>query len=286
MTIINFLLDRMRQLLPAFTTKLPHVTTYTRELPISLERMYENAIDGEHLPWLHSSSFSKLEILDQGKWGWRARGNLQPYSFMNSMVLELRLDRDKNRWITRTLSGLGKGTEVWTHAIPIDENRIKVIVDVYVPKLPRLLKPLYAQQYLETYAHLYDEDLWMMATRQNELNRVKAGKSLVKTEYVNLGTLNELKALLPKAFDFNGHPFRLINLNDTLVAHSASCPHMLGPLNESNVALGTVSCPWHGYEFDIKTRNCISGQKCKLAPAPIIQIEGEHQEVIARIAYS
>ncbi len=286
MTFINFLLDRIRQLLPAFTTKLPHVTTYTRELPISLERMYENAIDGEHLPWLHSSSFSKLEILDQGKWGWRARGNLQPYSFMNTMVLELRLDRDKNRWITRTLSGLGKGTEIWTHAIPIDENRIKVIVDVLVPKLPRLLKPLYAQQYLETYAHLYDEDLWMMATRQNELNRVKAGKSLVKAESVKLGMLSELKDRLPKSFDFNGHAFRLISLNDTLMAHSASCPHMLGPLNETNVALGTVTCPWHGYEFDIKTRHCVSGQKCKLAPAPIIHIEGDHQEVIARTSHS
>jgi len=125
-----------------------------------------------------------------------------------------------------------------------------------------------------------------MATRQNELNRVKAGKSLDKAEYVNLGTLSALKGLLPKTFDFNGHAFRLISLNDTLVAHSASCPHMLGPLNETNALLGTVTCPWHGYEFDIKTRHCISGQKCKLAPAPIIHIEGEHQEVIARIPYS
>jgi nitrite reductase (NADH) small subunit len=286
MTIINFLLDGIRQRLPAFTTKLPHVTTYTRELPISLERMYENAIDGEHLPWLHSSSFSKLEILDQGKWGWRARGNLQPYSFMNAMVLELKLDRDKNRWITRTLSGLGKGTEIWTHAIPINENRIKVIVDVFVPKFPRFLKPLYAKQYLETYAHLYDEDLWMMATRQNELNRVKEGKAIERSDSINLGTLGHIKKQLPKAFDFNGHPFRLISLDDALVAHSATCPHMLGPLNDIDVARGTVACPWHGYEFDVKTRDCISGQKCKLAPAPSIHIEGPLQNVIARVIHS
>ncbi len=50
MTFITFVIDRIRQLLPAFSSKLPHVTTYIRELPISLERMYENTIDGEHLP--------------------------------------------------------------------------------------------------------------------------------------------------------------------------------------------------------------------------------------------
>jgi len=283
MTFITFLLDRIRQLLPAFSSKLPHVTTYTRELPISLERMYENAIDGEHLPWLHSSSFSKLEILQQGKWGWRAKGNLQPYSFMNAMELELRLDRDKNRWITRTLSGLGKGTEIWTHAIPIDDNKIKVIVDFYVPKLPRILKPLYAKEYLETYAHLYDEDLWMMATRQNELDRVKKGKSLSKADSIKLGNLAAIENELPKAFDFNGHPFRLIKLEDELIAHSASCPHMLGPLNDTNVINGTVACPWHGYEFDVKTRKCISGSKCKLAPAPTIHIDDKSEEVIASL---
>ncbi len=200
---------------------------------------------------------------------------------MNAMVLELRLDREKNRWITRTLSGLGKGTEIWTHAIPLGENKIKVIVDFYVPKLPSFLKPLYAKQYIETYAHLYDEDLWMMATRQNELVRVKNGKNLTKVNSIKLGNLAHLENELPKTFDFNGHPYRLIKLENRLIAHSASCPHMLGPLNETDVINGTVTCPWHGYEFDVKTRECITGSKCKLAPAPSIHIEQLTKEVTA-----
>ena len=88
------------------------------------------------------------------------------------MLESLRVDIDKNRWITKTLSGLGKGTEIWTHAIPIGENKIKVIVDFYVPKLPALLKAKFAGQYNALYAHLYDEDLWMMAGRQTALNKL------------------------------------------------------------------------------------------------------------------
>lgn len=287
MTLLSFILDLIRRSLFSFSNHVPHVTTYTRELPISLERMYENAIDGEHLPHLHSESFSELNIIESGQWGWRAKGHLTPKSFMNAMEIELRLDRDKNRWITKTLSGLGKGSEIWTHAIPLADNKIKVIVDFYVPKMPSLLKALYAKQYLETYAKLYDEDLWMMATRQNELDRLKqlkADKKHSDNHYqasLVLGKVSEIENNLPHEFTQNGHPYRLIKLDNELIAHSSTCPHMLGPLQKSDVTNGTVECPWHGYKFDVKTRKCTTGQKCKLAPAPTISINND--SVIANL---
>lgn len=255
------------------SVSLPHIASYTRELPISLTRMYENAIDGEHLPWLHSSSFSHLEIIDKGDWGWRAKGNFVPKSFMNSMELELRLDREKHRWITRTTAGLGKGTEIWTHAIELEENKVKIIVDFYIPKLPRFLKAMYAKQLVETYAKLYDEDLWMMSTRQNELDRIKLGKSIEQVESIELGLLTELEQQLPLTFNFNNNPYKLAKLDGQLIAFSTTCPHMLGPLQESEIEKGIVECPWHGYKFDIRSRKCTSGAKCKLAPAPNISVD-------------
>ena len=53
-------------------SRVEHAGTYKRTLPVSLERMYENALDWEHLPHLHASSFSSLQCLDAGAWGWRA----------------------------------------------------------------------------------------------------------------------------------------------------------------------------------------------------------------------
>jgi nitrite reductase/ring-hydroxylating ferredoxin subunit len=269
----TYILDWLRKLRPVMTASLPHVASYTRELPISLTRMYENAIDFEHLPWLHSTSFSHLEILDKGDWGWRAKGNFAPKSFMNGMELELRLDREKNRWITRTTGGLGKGTEVWTHAFELEENKIKIVVDFYIPKLPVFMKSLYDKQLVETYAKLYDEDLWMMATRQNELDRIKIGKSIEQVESVELGSLSDGEKKLPLTFTFNNNSYKLVKLDGELLAFSTTCPHMLGPLQDGNIHQGIVECPWHGYKFDVRSRECISGAKCKLAPAPNIFID-------------
>lgn len=281
MAFANFLVDLIRRVTPSFGNQLAHITTYTRELPINLDRMYENAIDWEHLPFLHSSTFSEIEVLDAGDWGWKAKAHLTPKSRLNSMILELRLDKTKNRWITKTLSGFGKGTEIWTHAIPIATNKIKVIVDFYVPKLPVFLKAKYAGQYSALYAKLYDEDLWMMAGRQTALNKLDKAKMTTPQSTLSLGKLSKIKAKIPFTFEFNHQSYRLVELGDTLIAHTLACPHMLGPLQDANIKAGILECPWHGYQFDLKTRKCISGQRCKLAPAPLIKIDTEKMEVIA-----
>ncbi len=287
MTLITYLIDILRRLLPSFSGDLPHVASYTRELPVSLTRMYENALDGEHLPWLHNSSFSSLEITDQGDWGWRANAQLEPASRFNRMELELRLDREKHRWITRTLSGLGKGTEIWTHAIPISDQpsnpQIKVVVDFYIPKLPKFLHATYRKQLLATYAKLYDEDVWMMVTRQNELNRLKAGKTSQNSAPLNLGCADTLGQHLPLEFDFNNHPYQLVKLSERWLVHSRVCPHLLGPLNQVHISddgtQASVQCPWHGYRFDVETRECTSGARCKLAPPPLVRVDAESNQL-------
>lgn len=281
MALVNYLVDLLRRFTPSFGNQLAHVTTYTRELPISLERMYENAIDWEHLPFLHSTTFSHIEVLSSGDWGWKAKAALHPKSRLTSMLLELKLDRAKNRWITKTLAGFGKGTEIWTHAIPIAPNKIKVIVDFYVPKLPSFLKAKYAGQYSALYAQLYDEDLWMMAGRQTQLNKLDKAKTITPKSSMVLGKLSDIKGKLPLTFEFNHQSYRLVELADTLIAHTLSCPHMLGPLKDANIKEGILECPWHGYQFDLKTRKCISGQRCKLAPAPLIKIDTNKMEVLA-----
>jgi nitrite reductase/ring-hydroxylating ferredoxin subunit len=37
---------------------------------------------------------------------------------------------------------------------------------------------------------------------------------------------------------------------------SNTCPHQGGPLSEGRCEAGTVICPWHGWEFDIRTGKC------------------------------
>ena len=91
---------------------VPHAGTYRRELPVSIERLYENAIDWEHLPYLHRGSFAQIECIDAGAWGFRARVWPRPYNEQRSLVIQLLLDRELHRWITRTIAGPGTGTEI------------------------------------------------------------------------------------------------------------------------------------------------------------------------------
>ena len=283
MTLLTFLVDWLRRLGIQFSTTLPHVATYTRELPVSLARMYENAIDGEHLPWLHKDSFAALTIIENGAWGWRGQGYFQPRSFMTWTELELRLDRDNNRWVTTTLRGLGKGTQIVTHALPLAEDRIKVIVDFYVPKLPRFLHGLYARRFLETYSKLYDEDLWMMSTRQQELDRRNEQRTQAMATEVSLGSVDFVRRSAPFSFELQKRQYRLVEIDGELIAYATTCPHMLGPLQDASVEHGQVTCPWHGYRFDIITRECTSGQQCKLPPAPEIVVHEELNEVVAKL---
>jgi nitrite reductase/ring-hydroxylating ferredoxin subunit len=260
---------------------VPHAGTYRRELPVTLERLYENAIDWEHLPYLHRSSFSRIECIDAGDWGFRARTWSQPYDEPRGFVIELRLDRELRRWITTTLDGPGAGTEIWTHALALAEQRTQVVVDFFVPGLDAARRAEAGRYYIDLYAHLYDEDVWMMSERQAQLGakglRGAEGAAAVPTI---LGSLSEVRARLPITIQIGARKFRIVESGGNLIAYSTLCPHLLGPLGASEVRDGIVECPWHGYRYDIRTHRCVSGANISLAPAPKVIVSAESKVVL------
>ena len=245
---------------------VPHAATYTRELPVSIERLYENAIDWEHLPYLHRSTFSRIECIESGAWGFRARTWTQPYDERRSFVIELRLDRELRRWITTTLDGPGTGTEIWTHAFAQGEHRTDIVVDFFVPGLDAARRAEVGRYYIDLYTRLYDEDVSMMSERQAQLDTPR--RRATPDAPMILGSLADVRARLPLTVEIGGRQFRIVESDGDLIAYSTQCPHRLGPLGESDVRAGIVECPWHGYRYDIRTRRCVSGANCELAPAP------------------
>jgi nitrite reductase/ring-hydroxylating ferredoxin subunit len=264
----------------AMNARVPHVGTYRRELPVSLERLYENAIDWEHLPYLHRSSFSRIERIESGDWGFRAQVWTHPYEEQRGLVVELKLDRDCRRWITSTLEGSGTGTEIWTHAFSLAERTTLVVVDFFVPGARESAVNRLRDQYLRLYAQLYDEDLAMMTIRQTELDRIGAGQPSRKATRLVIGQIADLHARLPLETDFAGMRFKIIELEGKLVAFSTRCAHLMGPLSEGRIEGGVVECPWHGYQFDIASGVCLSGAACRLAQAPKVKIDSEGNVVL------
>ena len=68
--------------------------------------------------------------------------------------------------------------------------------------------------------------------------------------------------------------FCVRRLDGQWIAHSAACPHLLGPLDEASPdQAGSITCPWHGYRFDVRTGENLDGRCRPLAPAPELREE-------------
>ena len=60
-----------------------------------------------------------------------------------------------------------------------------------------------------------------------------------------------------------GAPVALFNVGGTFYAVSNVCLHRGGPVGEGDVDGTTVTCPWHGWEYDLRTgRNTSNPTAC------------------------
>ncbi len=68
-----------------------------------------------------------------------------------------------------------------------------------------------------------------------------------------------------------GSSIALFKLKDEIYALRNACPHMGGPLSQGELEGCTVTCPWHGWQFDFRTGNCqnMPGEKAITIPIEI-----------------
>jgi hypothetical protein len=147
------------------------VATYRRTIHASLERIWENVRDWEHLPWLHRSSFLSIRLLEQTPDSWRARITMPPANAPREAVIELQLDQTNLRYWSRTLAGQGAGGEILTCLKPLDERTTDIVVEFRMPGVNAKQAEAVGAAYLRLYARLWDEDERMMRRRQELIDR-------------------------------------------------------------------------------------------------------------------
>jgi len=259
--------------------ELAETACYERTIGTSIERVWENVRDWEHLPWLHASSFSSIECLDSGPWGWRARIGLSPATLDRSIGLELVIGPDEPRYVSRTLEGEGAGTEIWTDVEERGTNRSHVRVEFWLPDVaPEEREPL-GDTLTRLYTQLWDEDEAMMQWRTSGLAERRDAAS---SQQIDLGLEDALRPTLPRCFGEGRRRVRIVDLDGTLYAHAVRCPHMLGPLDGADaedVSSGEVRCPWHGYRFDIRTGRNSDGRSLRLRSAPRVVVDATSSQV-------
>jgi nitrite reductase/ring-hydroxylating ferredoxin subunit len=257
------------------STLPPRVGRYERTIEGSLERVLENVHDWEHLPWLHRTSFRSIALLEAGDWGWRARVGLPPEPAGPEIEIELRLRPGELAYDVTTLAGPGSGTVIATRLRVQDPETTGVEVGFHVPAVGDDDAPAVGQAYATLYERLWNEDQVMIAERTRALTRPPPAVPVGAR-----ATLGPRSALAPPLeFGLAGRRFRLVEHRGELLAHDATCPHRLGPLLEAPDAAGELSCPWHGYRFDVRTGRSTDGCGLRLLRPPRVRTDPETDEV-------
>lgn len=84
------------------------------------------------------------------------------------------------------------------------------------------------------------------------------------SEFVKVGQTADIPSGQSKIFEVKGNPVAVINLNGNFYAFQNVCPHRGGPVGEGEIVGTEITCPWHGWTFDITTCLNTSNPAAKL----------------------
>jgi nitrite reductase/ring-hydroxylating ferredoxin subunit len=77
-----------------------------------------------------------------------------------------------------------------------------------------------------------------------------------------------------KALTCGGASIALYNVDGQFHAIAGACPHRGGPLGDGPVSGSTVTCPLHGFQFDVKTGFSADGRPLQVASYPTRVVNG------------
>lgn len=71
------------------------------------------------------------------------------------------------------------------------------------------------------------------------------------------------------------HAIAVFRAAGELFAIDGRCPHREGPLGEGEVRGTIVTCPWHGWRFDLRTGANVNNPAVRVACFPVSIVDGE-----------
>jgi nitrite reductase/ring-hydroxylating ferredoxin subunit len=98
--------------------------------------------------------------------------------------------------------------------------------------------------------------------------------------FVKLATLDEIPVGSALEVEHEGRVYALFNIDGMISAIDGICPHQGGPLADGELCGTTVTCPWHGWQFDVCTGKTPLGPKIKQA---VYEVKVEGQDVLVGV---
>jgi nitrite reductase (NADH) small subunit len=89
---------------------------------------------------------------------------------------------------------------------------------------------------------------------------------LARLDELPVGTVTEVAA--------GDRTVALVNVDGRLYAVDSTCPHAGGPLGDGQLSGCTLTCPWHGWSYDVRTGRSTVDENVKVATFPVEVVDG------------
>ena len=96
--------------------------------------------------------------------------------------------------------------------------------------------------------------------------------------FVSVGRVSDFVPGAGKMVDVNGRHVAIFRLGDDLYAIDNLCLHRGGPLCEGTIDDNVVTCPWHGWSYEIKTGTMVQDPRVGVSKHEV-KIDGEDVKV-------
>ena len=98
---------------------------------------------------------------------------------------------------------------------------------------------------------------------------------------VKIAETKDLTSGQAAAFDLEGQRIALFNVEGTFYATQSDCLHMGGPLGHGELEGCVLSCPWHGWQYDVRTGENEFDRALKLETFETVVEDGEVKVVLS-----
>ena len=92
---------------------------------------------------------------------------------------------------------------------------------------------------------------------------------------VRIGQTGDVPAGEGRVIEAKGHTLALFNVDGTFYAVDNGCPHRGGPLGDGDLDGTFVTCPWHGWRWDVRSGANANNPAVRVPCFPVTVEQGE-----------
>ena len=98
-------------------------------------------------------------------------------------------------------------------------------------------------------------------------------------EFVRVTGIADVKQGHGIVAEVNGKMLAVFNVDGNFHAVDNTCIHRGGPLGEGEMEGRVVTCPWHGWQFNVTTGECLKNPSAKVEVYQV-KVEGDDVKVL------